>query len=36
LLILTGSHSFLEIAINGGNAAQRLDITGHPEIRIEK
>jgi hypothetical protein len=36
LLILTGSHNFLEIAVNGGNAAQRLDITGHPEIQIEK
>ncbi|WP_462272968.1 SAM hydroxide adenosyltransferase, partial [Methanohalophilus sp.] len=31
-----GSHGFLEIAVNGGNAAQRLDIAGHPEIWIEK
>ncbi|MFW5986844.1 MAG: SAM hydrolase/SAM-dependent halogenase family protein [Methanohalophilus sp.] len=36
LLILTGSHDFLEIAVNGGNAAQRLDITDHPKIQIEK
>ncbi len=36
LLVLTGSHDFLEIAVNGGNAAQRLDITGHPEIWVEK
>ena len=31
-IALIGSHEFLEIAVSMGNAAERLSISGHPEI----
>ncbi|MBP2030046.1 S-adenosylmethionine hydrolase [Methanohalophilus levihalophilus] len=33
---LVGSHGFLEIAVSMGNAAERLSISGHPEICLRK
>ena len=36
LLVLIGSHGFLEIAVNRGNAAKKLKIGCEDEIKVEK
>ncbi len=35
-IALIGSHGFLEIAVSMGNAAERLSISGHPEICFQR
>lgn len=35
-IALIGSHGFLEIAVSMGNAAERLSISGHPEICLKR
>jgi S-adenosylmethionine hydrolase len=36
MVVLAGSHGFLEVAVNMGNAAENLSISGHPEIFLQK